>query len=58
MRILLDTHLVLWWLNDDPALSAKARSLIADPSNTIFLSPVSHMGDLAQEEPGQARTAG
>jgi PIN domain nuclease of toxin-antitoxin system len=41
MRILLDTHVVLWWLNDDAALGAKSRCLIGDPSNTIFLSSVS-----------------
>src|SRR5579863_3939123 len=41
MRILLDTHVVLWWLNDDPSLGTKARCLIGDPANTIFLSSVS-----------------
>ena len=41
MRILIDTHLILWWINDDPSLSRKAYTLIADPSNTIFVSPVS-----------------
>ena len=41
MRILLDTHLILWWINDDPAMSRIARALIANPDNTIFVSPVS-----------------
>ena len=41
MRILLDTHLILWWINDDPAMSRIARELIANPDNTIFVSPVS-----------------
>lgn len=40
MRILLDTHVVLWWLNDDRALGTNARRLIEDSANTIFLSPV------------------
>jgi len=40
MRILLDTHVVLWWLNDDAQLGKKARCLIGDPANTIFLSSV------------------
>jgi PIN domain nuclease of toxin-antitoxin system len=29
MRILLDTHAFLWWVDDAPALSAKARETIA-----------------------------
>lgn len=28
MRILLDTHVLLWWLNDDPKLSEEGRALI------------------------------
>jgi PIN domain nuclease of toxin-antitoxin system len=30
MRLLLDTHVLLWWLADDPALSKHARNLIAN----------------------------
>jgi len=41
MRLLLDTHILLWWLADDPTLPARARTLIADPSNTVFISPLS-----------------
>ena len=41
MRILIDTHLILWWLNEDPLLSRIGAELIADPNNTIFVSPVS-----------------
>ena len=40
MNLLLDTHTVLWWLSDDPALSETARVAIADPENTVFLSAV------------------
>ncbi len=40
MNLLLDTHTVLWWLSDDPTLSDTARSAIADPENTVFLSAV------------------
>ena len=40
MNLLLDTHTVLWWLSDDPALSETARAAIADPENTVFLSAV------------------
>jgi len=41
MRLLIDTHLILWWISDDPSLSGVACALISDPSNTVFISPVS-----------------
>jgi PIN domain nuclease of toxin-antitoxin system len=41
MKILLDTHLLLWWLADHPSLSALARQIIANPENAIFVSSVS-----------------
>lgn len=40
MKFLLDTHVLLWWLENNPALPATARNLIADPNNTIFISAV------------------
>ena len=41
MRLLLDTHTLLWWLADNPALSAKAHNAIAETDNTILVSAVS-----------------
>lgn len=41
MKILLDTHLILWWLANNPSLSEPARLLISDPGNTVFVSAVS-----------------
>lgn len=38
MQLLLDTHAFLWWVEDAPRLSPKARSAIADPSNECLLS--------------------
>jgi len=38
LKILLDTHILLWWLADDPLLSKKARSLITDSKNLVFIS--------------------
>lgn len=38
MRLLLDTHIAIWAIADDPRLSVKALELIADPSNEIFVS--------------------
>jgi PIN domain nuclease of toxin-antitoxin system len=41
MRLLLDTHVFLWWLAADPRLSRSALDAIADPDNVLFLSSVS-----------------
>ena len=40
MKILLDTHLLLWWLSNSALLPEQARQLIGDPNNTIFVSAV------------------
>jgi len=40
MNLLLDTHALLWWLDDDPTLSAEARDAIADGRNLVFVSAV------------------
>jgi len=41
MRILLDTHALLWWLLDDPELSRKARAAIANGGNEVMASTAS-----------------
>ena len=41
MRLLLDTHLLLWWLEASASLPAEARETIRDPENTVFVSAVS-----------------
>ena len=38
MRLLLDTHIALWALTDDPRLSPRARALINDPANQVIVS--------------------
>lgn len=40
MNLLLDTHALLWWLDDNPTLSAEARDAIADGRNLVFVSSV------------------
>lgn len=37
-RILLDTHVLLWWLVNDPALGVKAKAVIADSRNEVYVS--------------------
>lgn len=41
MKLLLDTHVFLWWMHDDPRLSATAIAAIQDESNQIILSSIS-----------------
>ena len=38
MRILLDTHAIIWWATGDERLSRKARVTIADPETEVFMS--------------------
>ena len=33
MKFLLDTHIFLWWILEDPKLSRLAGDIIADPDN-------------------------
>jgi PIN domain nuclease of toxin-antitoxin system len=41
MRLLLDTHVFIWWNSDYSKLSSKARNLIEDENNELILSVVS-----------------
>jgi len=41
LKILLDTHALLWWLADDDRLGGNVRELIADPANDVLVSMVS-----------------
>lgn len=42
MTLLLDTHAFLWFVLDEPRLSATAKAAIGDPANEILLSPASY----------------
>lgn len=41
MRLLLDTHVLLWALSDSPRLTARARDYLLDPANECWASCVS-----------------
>lgn len=41
VRVLLDTHALLWWLFDDHRLSEIGRRVISDPNNTVLVSAAS-----------------
>lgn len=40
MKLLLDTHVVLWWTHDSRRLSQTARELVGDPRHDVLLSAV------------------
>ncbi len=41
MKLLLDTHILIWALAGDSRLPAKAKELIMDPENTVYYSVMS-----------------
>lgn len=41
MSYLLDTHILLWWISNDPKLDATCRAIINDPQNRILVSSAS-----------------
>lgn len=41
MKVLLDTHVALWWLNDPGRLTDEASEVIADGRNLVLLSAAS-----------------
>lgn len=41
MKVLLDTHALLWWLTDDDRLSNQALATIKNPRNMVWASPAS-----------------
>ncbi len=41
MKLLLDTHIILWALNDNPKLTVQTRNLIMDVQNDIYYSSAS-----------------
>ena len=41
MRLLLDTHILLWTVSTDERLTAQARHLIGDPDNELLFSVAS-----------------
>jgi PIN domain nuclease of toxin-antitoxin system len=41
LRLLLDTHVLIWWVTGDRRLTKPRRDLIADPENQIAISAAS-----------------
>jgi PIN domain nuclease of toxin-antitoxin system len=41
MRYLLDTHILLWWVEDDPRLKEPARTTISNPDHDVLVNAAS-----------------
>jgi len=57
MRLLLDTHTLVWSALDPTSLSATARELIEDGRNEVFVSAVSAMEIATKVRKGTFETA-
>ncbi len=58
MNLLLDTHVVLWWDSADEQLGGRARGMIADPENQIFVSAASIWEISIKHAKGKLRLTG
>ena len=43
MKLLLDTHALIWLIADDARIGKQAREVIVDPHNDVFVSIVSFL---------------
>jgi PIN domain nuclease of toxin-antitoxin system len=41
VKLLLDTHTLLWWLADEARIGARAKDMLADPRHDVLVSVVS-----------------
>jgi PIN domain nuclease of toxin-antitoxin system len=58
VRLLLDTHALIWWLAADDALSSTARAAMADHENEIFVSAASASESTTKHRIGKLPEAG
>ena len=58
MRLLLDTHALLWWLAGDRQLTKRARAAIANENNTILVSAASAWEVTTKHRLGKLPSAG
>ena len=58
MRLLLDTHALLWWILGSPRLPARAAEAIADDANAVLISAVSAIEITTKFRSGKLPEAG
>lgn len=57
MKVLIDTHALIWWSEDDPRLGGEARAVFEERENTVFVSAVSIYEMRLKENRGKLRSA-
>jgi PIN domain nuclease of toxin-antitoxin system len=57
LRVLLDTHALIWWFSDDPSLPQTVRGIIADTDNTLVVSAASAWELAIKYQQGKLRKA-
>jgi PIN domain nuclease of toxin-antitoxin system len=55
VKLLLDTHVLLWWVDDPAQIKEDARLAIANGRNSVFLSPISVIEIAIKEAVGKLR---
>lgn len=55
MKLLLDTHILLWWLNNSDELNENTKGFIADPENLVYVSAVSLWEIVIKESLGKLK---
>ena len=58
MSLLLDTHILLWWLSDDPLLPPAARHAISAPANEVLVSAATIWEIAIKEAAGRLEVPG
>jgi PIN domain nuclease of toxin-antitoxin system len=58
VRLLLDSHVLVWWLAGDETLSPAAREAIGETANEVFVSAVSSWQVAVKHRVGQMPQAG
>jgi PIN domain nuclease of toxin-antitoxin system len=58
MRLLLDTHVFLWWLRDDRKLSTDARGAITDSRSVVHVSAATVWEASIKEQLGRLDAGG
>jgi PIN domain nuclease of toxin-antitoxin system len=58
VNLLLDTHVLLWWLDDDPALPPIVLDAIVSPANRVLISAASAWEAAIKAAIGKLRITG
>jgi PIN domain nuclease of toxin-antitoxin system len=58
LRLLLDTHIVIWWLDDQSGIPSPARRAIREPKNDVFVSAATAWEMAIKHAQGKLRTPG